>query len=191
MDQRLERIYREHAAVLMARLTRTFGVANIDLVEGVVQDAFVRALEDWSAHGDPDAPLAWLTTVARNLARDRLRRGARFAELAPAAQRWLEPDADDGDEPGFQHEIRDDLLRMMFVACHPELSIEARVARALRSLCARWTTGIARAQHARAGAVGKTRGRARAPQGERSISLELPPREEEELARHDSLLAVL
>jgi RNA polymerase sigma-70 factor, ECF subfamily len=114
-----------------------------DLAEECAQDAFAQALKTWPRDGVPRRPGAWLTTVARNRALDRLRRGAaETAKLREAATLAVPEDPGlDDDESG----IRDDRLRLMFTCCHPALSLEARVALTLRTLAGLTTAEIARA----------------------------------------------
>jgi RNA polymerase sigma-70 factor, ECF subfamily len=116
---------------------------NWDLAEECAQDAFAQALKTWPRDGVPRRPGAWLTTVARNRALDRLRRGAaEAAKLREAAVLTVsDVPADDDDESG----IRDDRLRLMFTCCHPALPLEARVALTLRTLAGLTTAEIARA----------------------------------------------
>jgi RNA polymerase sigma-70 factor, ECF subfamily len=113
-----------------------------DLAEECAQDAFAQALKTWPRDGVPRRPGAWLTTVARNRARDRLRRGAaEAAKLREAAVLTGSGEPPDDDESG----IRDDRLRLMFTCCHPALPLEARVALTLRTLAGLTTAEIARA----------------------------------------------
>ena len=133
----------------MATLIRTTG--DWDLAEECAQDAFAMALKSWPRQGVPRRPGAWLTTVARNRAIDRMRRSAtgtaKLEEMAAKSERdgpagWTgigsHPDPDDSG-------IEDDRLRLMFTCCHPALSLEARVALTLRTLAGLTTTEIARA----------------------------------------------
>jgi RNA polymerase sigma-70 factor, ECF subfamily len=113
-----------------------------DLAEECTQDAFAQALKSWPRDGVPGRPGAWLTTVARNRALDRLRRGAaEAAKLREAAVLTPVDEPDDDDQSG----IRDDRLRLMFTCCHPALPLEARVALTLRTLAGLTTAEIARA----------------------------------------------
>jgi RNA polymerase sigma-70 factor (ECF subfamily) len=114
-----------------------------DLAEECAQDAFAQALKTWPRDGVPRRPGAWLTTVARNRALDRLRRGAsETARLREAAALSVPSDPDlDGDDSG----ITDDRLRLIFTCCHPALALEARVALTLRTLAGLTTAEIARA----------------------------------------------
>jgi RNA polymerase sigma-70 factor (ECF subfamily) len=125
----------------VATLIRMTG--DWDLAEECVQDAFARALERWPRDGVPHRPGAWLTTTARNLALDRLRRSAvEAAKLREAAElrEFSERDGESGDSG-----ISDDLLRLIFTCCHPALALEARVALTLRTVAGLSTAEIARA----------------------------------------------
>ncbi len=113
-----------------------------DLAEECAQDAFAQALKTWPRDGVPRRPGAWLTTVARNRALDRLRRGAtETARLREAAALSVPSDPDLDDDSG----ITDDRLRLIFTCCHPALALEARVALTLRTLAGLTTAEIARA----------------------------------------------
>ncbi|QYF96004.1 RNA polymerase sigma factor [Massilia sp. PAMC28688] len=131
----------------LARMLR-----NVGLAEEMAQDAMVIALERWPQDGIPDNPAAWLMTVARHRALDHLRHAAlqqaREGELTYAIETQLQdvaPDLAADIERAMDDDIGDDLLRLMFVACHPVLSTEARVALTLRLLGGLATGEIARA----------------------------------------------
>ncbi len=119
-----------------------------DLAEECAQDAFTQALRRWPRDGVPDRPGAWLMTVARNGAIDRLRRSsnyrAKVGELAVMAAR--ETGSDGRPEPGADDDgVPDERLRLIFTCCHPALSMEALVALTLRTLTGLSTAEIARA----------------------------------------------
>jgi RNA polymerase sigma-70 factor, ECF subfamily len=146
----LDGVFREEWGRITAALIHQTG--DWDLAEECAQDAFAQALRRWPGDGVPDRPGAWLMTVARNGAIDRLRRGrsyrAKVQELAVMATRETgtsddaEPDADvDADGGG----VPDERLRLIFTCCHPALAIEARVALTLRTLTGLSTAEIARA----------------------------------------------
>ena len=112
----------------MARLVRDVGLA-----EELAQDALIAALEHWPQEGVPDNPGAWLMTTAKHCALDRLRRDQNLARkleaigLDPDAQEaWWCPTSSTRSTPKRADEIGDDLLRLIFTACHPVLSTEAR-----------------------------------------------------------------
>ncbi len=126
---------------VVATLIRYTG--DWDLAEECAQDAFALALERWGREGVPRRPGAWLTTVARNRATDRLRRAAAGDSKVEEAARMWQPNgaASEPDDSG----IDDDRLRLIFTCCHPALSIDAQVALTLRSLAGLTTPEIARA----------------------------------------------
>jgi RNA polymerase sigma-70 factor (ECF subfamily) len=113
------------------------------VAEECTQDAFEQALRSWARDGVPERPGAWLTTVARNRALDRLRRGA--VEATKLELIGADPTVDADDEPLEEDEIPDDRLRLIFTCCHPALAFDARVALTLRSLAGLTTSEIARA----------------------------------------------
>jgi RNA polymerase sigma-70 factor (ECF subfamily) len=130
--------FRDEWGRVVATLIRVTG--DWDLAEECAQEAFARAVDRWGRDGVPSRPGAWLTTTARNLAVDRLRRAATEAsKLQEVAVLTDEADgADDEDVP-------DDRLRLIFTCCHPALPLEARVALTLRTLTGLSTAEIARA----------------------------------------------
>ena len=130
---------------IVAALIRRTG--NWDLAEDCSQQAFAEAARRWPAEGVPRQPGAWLMTVARNRAIDRLRHDRmRDARLREAAT-WLDErsEADDEEEEDGDSGIPDDRLRLIFTCCHPALPLEGRVALTLRALAGLTTTEIANA----------------------------------------------
>jgi RNA polymerase sigma-70 factor (ECF subfamily) len=128
-----------------------------DLAEECAQDAFATALERWSSDGIPRRPGAWLTTVAKNRALDRLRR-QRVGAVKEREVALLQADLGGDDPPGGgdtgdggggrgddEEEVPDDRLRLIFTCCHPALAFEARIALTLRTLAGMTTAEIARA----------------------------------------------
>ena len=131
---------REWARVLAATVRLT---QDIDLAEECTQDAFAQALQTWGRSGVPDRPAAWLTTVARNRARDRLRRDGVWRRTLPLL---VTEDAVPGPEDAPERSVvDDDRLRLIFTCCHPALAREAQVALTLRLLCGLSTAEVARA----------------------------------------------
>ncbi|MFM0138175.1 RNA polymerase sigma factor [Caballeronia grimmiae] len=137
------------AAKVIASVARV--VRDVALAEELAQDAFVAALEHWGRAGVPDKPGAWLMTTAKNRALDRLRQHALHArkheELGrdlDAQEMHVTPDFVDALDAAREDDIGDDLLRLVFTACHPVLSLDARVALTLRLLGGLTTDEIAR-----------------------------------------------
>src|SRR5262245_47251547 len=133
-----DHLFRREAGRMVATLTRVFGVHNLALAEDVVQDAFCRALEVWKFRGVPENPSAWLLVTAKNRALDALRRERTAHSFAPELGRLLESEwtlAPAVEELFLPHAIKDDLLRMMFSCCQPQLPEEAQVALVLHILC--------------------------------------------------------
>ena len=136
-------VYRIESPRLIAGLARM--VRDVGLAEELAQDALVAALERWPQSGVPDNPGAWLMATAKHRAVDLLRRGKRLErkheELGREVEQEMSPDLD----AALDDDVGDDLLRLVFTACHPILSMEARVALTLRLLGGLTTGEIARA----------------------------------------------
>jgi RNA polymerase sigma factor (sigma-70 family) len=150
LNARLATIWRNESGAVIAKLTRM--LRDVGLAEELAQDALVAALEHWPQAGIPDNPGAWLMTTAKNRALDRLRQQAMQARKHEAIGHELEalqahvvPDFVDDLDAARADDIGDDLLRLIFIACHPVLSTEARVALTLRLLGGLTTGEIARA----------------------------------------------
>src|SRR3984957_15696568 len=137
----IERFYREDFGRILATLIRVLG--DFTLAEDSAQDAFEAAVEQWRRDGIPENPRAWIITVARHKAIDRIRRQARFEDRREELIRMAE--SDDTNTGGDTGELRDERLRLIFTCCHPALADDARVALSLRTLCGLTTEEIARA----------------------------------------------
>jgi RNA polymerase sigma factor (sigma-70 family) len=142
----IETVIRLESARLIAGLARYAG--DIGLAEDLAQDAVVAALEQWPAEGVPRNPGAWLMTVAKRRAIDEFRRSAerdrKYAQIGRALQAEDTSVTPDFDR-AFGDEIDDDMMRLIFTACHPVLTVQARVALTLRLLGGLTTAEIARA----------------------------------------------
>ncbi len=138
----LEAVYRSDGRRIFATLVRLLG--SFELAEDAEHDAFIAAAEQWPRDGVPANPVAWLVSVGRFKAIDRLRRDARFASIDDHAD-TIEQIPDPAAGQGEQETIQDDRLRLIFTCCHPSLSEEARIALTLREVCGLATEEIARA----------------------------------------------
>lgn len=141
LRQTIETVWQIESARLIARLTRI--VRDVALAEDLASDALEQALETWPGTGVPEKPGAWLLTTARHRALDVLRRGKMRERHHEVLARELE--ARELSAPAEPDDVPDDLLRLMFMTCHPALSTEARVALTLRLLGGLTTDEIARA----------------------------------------------
>src|SRR5262247_3801479 len=139
-------VWRIESAKIIAGLARI--VRDVGLAEDLAQDALVAALEQWPEQGVPDNPAAWLMAVAKHRAIDRLRRSKLQERKHEEIIRELNSQSDSTTQDfvaALDDDIGDDLLRLVFVACHPVLSAEARAALTLRLLGGLTTQEIARA----------------------------------------------
>ena len=142
----IEAVWRIESARLIAGLARM--VRDVGLAEELAQDALVAALERWPESGVPDNPGAWLMATAKHRAIDRLRRSKLLQRKHEELGYELESEQNDSGsqlEQFVDDDIGDDLLRLVFTACHPVLSTEAQVALTLRLLGGLTTEEIARA----------------------------------------------
>jgi RNA polymerase sigma-70 factor (ECF subfamily) len=186
----VEAVWRIESAKLIAALARV--VRDIGLAEELAQDALVVALERWPESGVPDNPGAWLMATAKHRAIDILRARAlreRKHEQLGRELEELERAAPDFDS-GLDDELGDDLLRLVFTACHPVLSTEARVALTLRLLGGLTTDEIARAFLVPEPTVAQRIVRAKRTLAEARVPFETP-RGEELAARLSSVLEVV
>jgi len=145
-----DQLFRHEAGKMVAVLTKIFGTENLQLAEDTVQDTFISALHVWSLKGIPDNPSAWLFRAAKNKTIDILRKNKFSTQI----------DFSDPERTLLQSEytlitiidkfwqedaIADDVLRMMFACCHPEIAEESQVTLILKTICGFSTTEIARA----------------------------------------------
>jgi RNA polymerase sigma-70 factor, ECF subfamily len=171
----IDAVWRIESAKLiaaLARLTRDVGQA-----EELAQDALVTALEQWPRSGIPHKPAAWLMTTARNRAVDLLRRRRmleRKHETLSADARMAEEETHMSVEAAADDEIGDDLLRLIFIACHPLLATEARTALTLRLLGGLTTAEIARAFLVPEPTVAQRIVRAKRALAEAAVPFEIP-----------------
>jgi RNA polymerase sigma-70 factor, ECF subfamily len=139
--QRVDAVYRQESRRVFATLIRRLG--DFDLAEEALHDAFRAALEQWPQKGEPSNPRAWLISVGRFKAIDRIRRRTRFASLEDVSKPMAAWEDEVAPEQG--ERIEDDLLRLIFTCCHPALAPDAQIALTLREMCGLTTEEIAHA----------------------------------------------
>jgi RNA polymerase sigma factor (sigma-70 family) len=187
----VEAVWRIESARLIAGLARMVG--DVGVAEDLAQDAFVAALEQWPRSGVPDNPGAWLMTTAKRRGIDQLRR----AKMLARKHEQLEGELIAGRDAALPHldaaiddDIGDDLLRLIFTACHPVLSTEARVALTLRLLGGLTTEEIARAFLLSVPTIAQRIVRAKRTLAEAHVPFEVP-RGGDRAARLASVLEVI
>jgi RNA polymerase sigma factor (sigma-70 family) len=176
----IEAVWRIESPRLIAGLTRM--VRDVGVAEDLAQDALVVALEHWPSTGVPDNPGAWLMATAKHRAIDQLRRGARldrkYGELAQEAAGRPSPTAEPDLASLDDDHVEDDLLRLMFICCHPVLSTDARVALTLRLLGGLTSDEIAHAFLAPTATVQQRIVRAKRTLSAANVPFEVPDRAE-------------
>jgi RNA polymerase sigma factor (sigma-70 family) len=191
VDRVLDTVWRMESPRLIAALTRI--TRDVGLAEDLAQDALEAAVRQWPAEGVPDNPAAWLTAVAKRRAIDHLRRATlaqrKHDELGRdlAIDEELAPDLDDTLEAAA---MGDDLLRLVFICCHPVLSVDARVTLTLRLLGGLGTDEIARAFLASEPTIQQRIVRAKRTLAEAHVPFEVP-RGADFAARLGSVLQVI
>jgi RNA polymerase sigma factor (sigma-70 family) len=187
----IDAVWRIESARLIAGLARI--VRDVGLAEELAQDALVAALEQWPDTGIPDNPGAWLMAAAKFRAIDHVRRNKRIERKHQELGRERKVEqmglADDLDA-SLDDDVGDDLLRLVFMTCHPVLSTEARVALTLRLLCGLTTGEIARAFLVSEPTIAQRIVRAKRTLAEKQIALEVP-RGAERAVRLSSVLEVI
>jgi RNA polymerase sigma factor (sigma-70 family) len=186
----IEAVWRIESAKLIAGLTRI--VRDVGVAEDLAQDALMAALERWPQTGIPDKPAAWLMATAKHRAIDYFRRNKRIELKHAELGHQLEAGREDGldVEAAIDDPFGDDLLRLMFMACHPVLSTEARVALTLRLLGGLTTGEIARAYLVPEPTIAQRIVRAKRTLADAKVPFEVP-RGDELRTRLSSVLEVI
>jgi RNA polymerase sigma factor (sigma-70 family) len=190
-QEAVTRVWREESARLVGALTRV--TRDLSLAEDLAQDALVAALQQWPESGVPDNPAAWLMLTARRRAVDHFRRNdtlrRRTTELGHALQRDLaREEVEMSDLDALVDQIDDDVLRLIFLTCHPVLAAESRAALTLRLVGGLTVPEIARAFLTKDATVGQRISRAKRTLEGQSFELPVGPEREQRL---DDVMGVL
>ncbi len=191
MQRTIDAVWRIESARLIAGLARM--VHDVGLAEDLAQDALVSAIEQWPESGIPSNPGAWLMAVAKRRAIDQFRRQERLERKVTELGRDLEIQqqrAGEDLDDAVDDDIGDDLLRLIFTACHPVLTTQARVALTLRLLGGLTTEEIARAFLVPESTVAQRVVRAKRTLAEKQVEFELP-HGDDRAARLESVLEVI
>jgi RNA polymerase sigma-70 factor, ECF subfamily len=191
VNRTIEAVWRIESAKLIAGIARI--VHDVGVAEDLAQDALVAALEQWPKSGVPDNPGAWLMATAKHRAIDQLRRSTlvqrKHEQLVPELEAQQERAVPDLDAAIDDH-VGDDLLRLVFISCHPVLSTEARLALTLRLLGGLTTDEIARAFLVSEATIAQRIVRAKRTLADAQVPFEVP-RGTEFSARLSSVLQVI
>ena len=163
------------AAKVTAVVARVVG--DVGLAEDLAQDAFVQALEQWPRDGVPDKPGAWLTSTARRRAIDRIRRDVNLAgklQQLGHAEELRAADTAEADFDAALDDIDDDVLGLIFAACHPALTPQARISLTLRMIGGLTTREIARAFLTSEATIGQRISRAKRTLSQDAVTIEVP-----------------
>jgi len=190
VPQLVDHLFRHQAGKMVSSLTRLFGVENLELVEDIVQETLLKALQQWPYRGIPENPGGWLWQVAKNRALDMLRREARSQKIMTGRLSLLEPEQVSSLEDPFDHPLGDDQLSMMFIGCHPSLSRDVQVTLLLKTVGGFNVAEIARAFLQSEATIAQRLVRAKSKLRAEDVRFELPPTSEL-VHRLDAALEIL
>jgi RNA polymerase sigma factor (sigma-70 family) len=173
--QLVDHLFRHQSGKMIAVLTRIFGMHNLEMIEDVVQESFLRAMHTWTFGQLPENPAGWLMQVARNRAIDIIRRQQHFQQYSHELAAELQQEAENTVQQFFSEaEIADSQLRMIFACCHPSLKEEDQVALTLKTVSGFGVAEIAHALLTNEAVIQKRLYRAKQFLKDNSISLEIP-----------------
>ena len=170
----LPHLFRTEYRKITAVLCKLFGIEHIEIAEDIASDTFLLASETWALKGLPENPAAWLYTVAKNKARDYLKRNTLFNQKIVAQIKHISPDSHEIEIDLSNKNIVDSQLQMMFAICHPSISAEAQIGLSLRILCGFGITEIADAFLTNKETINKRLFRAKEKLREEKVRIEFP-----------------
>ena len=171
-------LFRTEARKITAVLCKLFGIEHIETSEDIVSDTFLSALENWTYKGVPENPTAWLYTVAKNKAKNLIRRNIIFSEkIAPSVSQHSTQENETEIDLS-EKNINDSKLQMLFAVCHPAISTEAQIGLSLRILCGFGIDEIANAFLTNKETINKRLFRAKEKLRIEKVSIQFPPENE-------------
>jgi len=170
----LPHLFRTEYRKITAVLCKLFGIEHIEIAEDIASDTFLLASETWGIKGYPENPAAWLYTVAKNKAKDYLKRNAIFNQKIVAQVKHASPNAEEIEIDLSSKNIADSQLQMMFAICHPSIPAEAQIGLSLRILCGFGINEIADAFLSNKETINKRLSRAKEKLRAENVKIELP-----------------
>ncbi len=173
----VDHLFRHEAGKMVSVLTRIFGLKHIEIAEDIVQDTFLKALDEWSFHKIPENPPAWLYRVAKNRTIDIIRHQKYVAEYEQELNLLLKSEwtlSHSLNNLFLDSEIEDSQLRMIFTSCHPELPKESQIALTLKTLCGFSVGEISRALLTTDANINKRLFRAKQKLRDENLKFEIP-----------------
>ena len=168
-------LFRTEARKLTTVLCKLFGIEHIETAEDIVSDTFLSALENWTYKGIPENPTAWLYTVAKNKAKNLIRRDVIFSEKIVPSINQHSTQENETEIDLSEKNINDSQLQMLFAVCHPAISAEAQVGLSLRILCGFSIDEIANAFLTSKETINKRLFRAKEKLRIEKVSIQFPP----------------
>ncbi|MCI0617479.1 RNA polymerase sigma factor [bacterium] len=181
----VDHLFRQKSGQITAILVKIFGIDHLDLAEDVVQDALIKAIQQWPFSGVPKNPGGWLMQAAKYRALDILRRETTFREKQPQLIQQITQHMDK-DTQG-QPEFEDEQLTLIFTCCHPQLNLETQTVLILKTLCGFSVNEIARAFLTQPATIAQRLVRAKRKIKEEKIRFEIPENQELRLRLHTVL----
>jgi RNA polymerase sigma factor (sigma-70 family) len=179
----VDHLFRQKSGQITAILVKIFGIDHLDLVEDVVQDALIKAIQQWPFSGVPNNPGGWLMQAAKYRALDILRRETTFREKQPQLTQQITEHMDNQQQPQFE----DEQLTLMFTCCHPQLNFETQTVLILKTLCGFSVNEIARAFLTQPATIAQRLVRAKRKIKEEKIKFEIPENQQLKLRLHTIL----